>query len=37
LIVPLKLEWIVAIDELLLVWAASDAEEWVNVISPLPL
>ncbi|MDX6444261.1 MAG: hypothetical protein QOH71_1335 [Blastocatellia bacterium] len=27
----------VAIEELLLVWAASDAEEWVNLIVDLPL
>lgn len=37
LIVPLKLEWIAAIEELLMVWVASEAEEWVNVISVLPL
>lgn len=37
LIVPLKLEWVTAIEELLMVWAASDAEEWINIISPLPL
>ena len=27
----------IAIDELVLIWSASDAEEWTNVISPIPL
>lgn len=27
----------VAIEELLLIWAASDAEEWLNLIVDLPL
>lgn len=37
LIVPQSLPVVVAIEELLLVWAASDAEDWVNMISPIPL
>jgi hypothetical protein len=37
LIVPQSLPLGVAIEELLLVWAASDAEDWINVISPIPL
>lgn len=36
-IVPLKLEWAKAIDDLLLIWTASQAEEWVNVLTMLPL
>jgi predicted nuclease of predicted toxin-antitoxin system len=37
LIVPLKLVWVIAIEELLLIWSASEADEWVNTISPIPL
>jgi hypothetical protein len=37
LIVPQSLPVVVAIEELLLVWAASDAEDWINMISPVPL
>jgi hypothetical protein len=37
LIVPQSLPVVVAIEELLLVWAASDAEDWINMISPIPL
>ena len=37
LIVPQSLPVVAAIEELLLVWAASDAEDWINVISPIPL
>jgi hypothetical protein len=37
LIVPQSLPVVTAIEELLLVWAASDAEDWINVISPIPL
>jgi hypothetical protein len=37
LIVPPSLPVVVAIEELLLVWAASDAEDWINMISPIPL
>jgi hypothetical protein len=25
------------IDELLLIWALSDAEDWLNIISSIPL
>jgi hypothetical protein len=35
-ILPLKLEWAQAIDDLLLIWTASQAEEWVNVLTRLP-
>jgi hypothetical protein len=27
----------VAIEELILIWRATDAEEWVNTICPIPL
>jgi hypothetical protein len=37
LIVPQKLNLRTAIDELLLVWALSDAEDWINVVSAIPL
>jgi Domain of unknown function (DUF5615) len=37
LIVPQSLPVVVAIEELLLVWAASDAADWINMISPIPL
>lgn len=37
LIVPQSLPVVVAIEELLMVWTASDAEEWTNMISPIPL
>lgn len=37
LIVPQSLPVVAAIEELLLVWAVSDAEDWINVISPIPL
>jgi hypothetical protein len=37
LIVPQSLPVVVAIEELLLVWAASDAEDWINMILPIPL
>jgi hypothetical protein len=37
LIVPQSLPVVVAIEELLLVWTASDAEDWINMISPIPL
>jgi hypothetical protein len=37
LIVPQSLPVVVTIEELLLVWAASDAEDWINMISPIPL
>ncbi len=37
LIVPQSLPVVVAIEELLLVWAASDAADWINMIFPIPL
>ena len=37
LIVPQKLEVQSAIEELLMVWAASEAEEWTNRVARLPL
>ena len=37
LIIPQSLPVAVAIEELLLVWSASDAEDWINRISPIPL
>lgn len=37
LIVPQRLSIRSAIEELLMVWAASEAEEWVNRICILPL
>jgi hypothetical protein len=37
LIVSQKVSVSVAIEELLLVWTASEAEEWINLIVDLPL
>jgi len=37
LIVQQSLPVVLAIEELLLVWAASEAEDWINRISPIPL
>lgn len=37
LIIAQKVNVGVAIEELLLIWAASDAEEWLNLIVDLPL
>jgi hypothetical protein len=37
IIVPQSLPVRDAIEELLLIWAASDAEEWRNVLEYLPL
>jgi hypothetical protein len=37
LIVSQKLDVRSAIEELILFWAASEAEEWVNTICPIPL
>jgi hypothetical protein len=37
LIVPQKLSISKAVDDLLLVWTASEAEEWINRIYSLPL
>lgn len=36
-IIAQKVDVSVAIEELLLIWAASDAEEWINLIVDLPL
>lgn len=37
LVIPQKLSLRAGIDELLLIWALSDAEEWLNVITSIPL
>jgi hypothetical protein len=37
LIVPQYLPYAVVVEELLLIWAASEAEEWINRIAYLPL
>jgi predicted nuclease of predicted toxin-antitoxin system len=37
MIIAQKVSVNVAIEELLLIWAASDAEEWTNLIVDLPL
>lgn len=37
IIVSRKLPIEVVIEELILIWSASDAEEWVNRIAKLPL
>ena len=37
LIIAQKVSVSVAIEELLLIWAASDAAEWINLIVDLPL
>ena len=37
LIVPQYLSYAVVVEELLLIWAASEAEEWLNRIAYLPL
>jgi len=37
LIIPQKLDVHTAIEELLMVWTASEAEEWKNRIARLPL
>ena len=37
LIVPQHLSYAVVVEELLLIWAASEAEEWINRIAYLPL
>ena len=36
-IIPQRVEISTAIEELLLIWSASDAEEWTNLILYLPL
>ena len=37
LIIPQKMGLRAAIEELLLIWAASEAEEWINQMATLPL
>lgn len=37
IILPQEVELSVAIEELLMVWAASDASEWINRRSFIPL
>jgi hypothetical protein len=37
LIVPQNLPLRIGIEELLLIWVASEAEEWINLITPIPL
>ena len=37
LVIPQKLPIMRAVEELLLVWAATEAEEWINRIFVLPL
>jgi hypothetical protein len=36
-IVPQRIEIAAAIDELLLIWSASNSDEWTNLILYLPL
>ena len=36
-IIPQRIETAAAIDELLLIWSASDSNEWTNLILYLPL
>lgn len=37
LIVPQHLPYAIVVEELLLIWAVSEAEEWINRIAYLPL
>lgn len=37
LVVPQHLQISVVVDELLMIWGASEAEEWTNRITHLPL
>ena len=37
MIIAQKVSIGIAIEELLLIWAASDADEWANLIVDLPL
>ena len=37
IVIPQKLSIRVAVDDLLLIWEASEAEEWINRIQSLPL
>ena len=37
LIVPQHLSYLTVVEELLLIWTASEAEEWINRIAYFPL
>jgi len=37
IVVPQKLPVRVVVEELLLIWHASEAEEWINIVAYLPL
>jgi hypothetical protein len=37
LVIPQKLSITRAVDDLILIWTATEAEEWINRISGLPL
>ena len=37
IVVPQSLAFTAAVDDLILIWSASEAEEWVNRIAVLPL
>ncbi len=37
IVVPQRLAVSVAVEDLILIWAASEAEEWINRIQSLPL
>jgi hypothetical protein len=37
LVIPQSLSVTAAVEELILIWSATEAEEWVNRISTLPL
>lgn len=37
LIIPQHLSLAAAVDDLLLIWSASEADEWINRIAYLPL
>ena len=37
LVISQKLDLRTGIDQLLLIWALSDAEDWLNIISSIPL
>jgi hypothetical protein len=37
IVVPQKLPILAVVEDLLLIWTASEAEEWINRIQVLPL
>lgn len=37
LIVSRKVAWVTAIEELILIWSATTADEWINRIAKIPL